>query len=63
MCGNYCNTSEPGVTSKHFTSDGNWSEYEPRIITVFLAMHDILDEAMGQLDFVQKHICLIVFQQ
>jgi len=47
-------TSEPGVTSQTFHSDGNWSEYEPRIITVFLAMHDILDEAMGPTRFCPK---------
>eukprot|EP00854_Cymbomonas_tetramitiformis_P014623 gene14623-biopygen15072 len=43
--------SEPGGASQDFHSDGNWSATAPRCITMFLALHDVLDEAMGPTRF------------
>ena len=40
-------TSSPGAASQAIHSDGHWSEAAPLVVTVFLALHDILDEAMG----------------
>ena len=46
--------SQPGVTSQAFHSDGNWNDQGPRVITVFLAMHDIFDDTMGPTRFCPK---------
>ena len=46
--------SQPGVTSQAFHSDGNWDSLGPRVITVFLALHDIFDEIMGPTRFCPK---------
>mmetsp|Transcript_5616 Transcript_5616/g.8070 ORF Transcript_5616/g.8070 Transcript_5616/m.8070 type:complete len:252 (-) Transcript_5616:15-770(-) len=43
--------SEPGAMSQPFHSDGNWSVTAPRYITLFLALQDILEEAMGPTRF------------
>ena len=44
-------TSEPGSAAQPMHSDGMWSATLPRIITVFLALHDVLDERMGPTRF------------
>lgn len=43
--------SEPGAQAQAIHSDADWNETAPRIITMFLALHDILDEAMGPTRF------------
>ena len=43
--------SQGGAASQAFHSDGNWSDEDPRVITVFLATHDIFDVAMGPTRF------------
>lgn len=40
-------TAEPGATSQEMHADGLWSATAPRVVTLFLALHDIVDEAMG----------------
>jgi len=44
-------TSEPGASAQDVHSDGCWNEDAPRIVTMFMAMHDILDEKMGPTRF------------
>lgn len=44
-------TSEPGAASQAVHSDGTWSTSHSRLITMFLALHDILDETMGPTHF------------
>ena len=43
--------SEPGATAQPFHADSNWSEAAPRLVTMFLALHDVLDEALGPTRF------------
>lgn len=43
--------SEPGAAAQAFHSDSNWDEQEPRVVTVFLAMQDILAADMGPTRF------------
>lgn len=44
-------TSEPGATEQMLHADGCWQASAPRVVTMFLALHDILDEAMGPTSF------------
>ena len=39
--------SEPGAAAQDVHSDSNYSEASPRLVTVFVALHDLLDERMG----------------
>ena len=39
--------SEPGAAAQDVHSDSNWSADVPRLVTVFVALHDLLDERMG----------------
>ena len=39
--------SEPGATAQAFHGDNCWRASDPRLVTIFLALHDILDEAQG----------------
>ena len=39
--------AEPGATAQQMHSDGDYSATSPRLITLFIALHDVLDEAMG----------------
>ena len=39
--------SEPGAAAQDVHSDGNWSADAPRLVTAFVALHDLLDERMG----------------
>ena len=39
--------SEPGAAAQDVHSDSNWSADAPRLVTVFIALHDLLDERMG----------------
>merc|ERR1719203_2574707 len=43
--------SDPGATAQAIHSDSCWSATSPRLITVFLALHDILDEVLGPTRF------------
>ena len=40
-------TSDPGTPGQYLHADACWSVAAPRLITVFLALHDIVDEALG----------------
>ena len=42
--------SEPGATAQDVHSDSNFSD-APRLVTVFIALHDLLDERMGPTHF------------
>merc|ERR1719483_468997 len=44
-------TSEPGAPEQDVHSDGCWNADAPKIVTMFMAMHDILDEKMGPTRF------------
>jgi len=44
-------TSEPGATGQSIHSDDNWSATAPRRLTIFLALHNVVDEAMGPTRF------------
>ena len=46
--------SEPGAKSQAMHSDGNWGPLQPRTMTMFLALHNIQDEAMGPTYFCPK---------
>ena len=39
--------SEPGAAAQDVHSDSNWSSEAPRLVTMFVALHDLLDERMG----------------
>ena len=39
--------SEPGAAAQEVHSDSNWSADAPRLVTMFVALHDLLDERMG----------------
>jgi len=39
--------SEPGAAAQDVHSDSNWSADAPRLVTMFVALHDLLDERMG----------------
>ena len=43
--------SEPGAAAQDVHSDSNWSADVPRLVTVFVALHDLLDECMGPTHF------------
>lgn len=44
-------TSEPGATEQPLHADACWSAGAPRLVTVFLALHDVLDKSMGPTRF------------
>ena len=39
--------SDPGAAAQDVHSDSNWSADAPRLVTMFVALHDLLDERMG----------------
>ena len=39
--------SEPGAAAQDVHSDSNFDIHAPRLVTVFIALHDLLDERMG----------------
>ena len=39
--------SEPGAAAQDVHSDSNWSADAKRLVTIFVALHDLLDERMG----------------
>ena len=43
--------SEPGAAAQGVHSDSNWSADAPRLVTMFVALHDLLDERMGPTHF------------
>jgi len=43
--------SEPGAAAQDVHSDSNWSADAPRLVTIFVALHDLLDERMGPTHF------------
>ena len=43
--------SEPGAAAQDVHSDSNWSADAPRLVTMFVALHDLLDERMGPTHF------------
>ena len=43
--------SEPGAAAQDVHSDSNWSADAPRLVTAFVALHDLLDERMGPTRF------------
>eukprot|EP00941_MAST-03F_sp_MAST-3F-sp1_P003723 g3723.t1 len=44
-------TANPGATKQGLHADACWTETAPRLITIFLALHDILDETLGPTRF------------
>jgi hypothetical protein len=44
-------TSDPGARSQDFHSDSFWRPTTPKLITMFLALHDILEENLGPTRF------------
>lgn len=54
LCGLLSITSRPGCPAQSMHSDGMWSESSPRLITMFLAVHNILDEAQGPTLFITQ---------
>lgn len=45
---------EPSAASQAVHSDGSWTASGPRLITIFLALHDIVDERMGPTRFYRE---------
>ena len=43
--------SEPGAAAQDVHSDSNYDAAAPRLVTVFVALHDVLDERMGPTRF------------
>ena len=43
--------SEPGCAAQSFHSDSEYCDSNPRICTVFLVLHDILEETLGPTEF------------
>ena len=43
--------SEPGAAAQDVHSDSNFDIHAPRLVTVFIALHDLLDERMGPTRF------------
>jgi ectoine hydroxylase-related dioxygenase (phytanoyl-CoA dioxygenase family) len=43
--------SEPGAAAQDVHSDSNFSADAPRLVTMFVALHDLLDERMGPTHF------------
>jgi len=43
--------SEPGAAAQDVHSDSNWSADASRLVTMFVALHDLLDERMGPTRF------------
>jgi len=43
--------SAPGADSQEWHGDSDWSAAGPRLCTVFLALHDILEQEMGPTSF------------
>ena len=43
--------SEPGAAAQDVHSDSNYSEASSRLVTMFVALHDVLDERMGPTHF------------
>ena len=43
--------SEPGAAAQDVHSDSNYDADAPRLVTVFVALHDLLDERMGPTHF------------
>ena len=44
-------TSLPGADAQAMHADGNWGAALPRIVTAFVALHDVLDERAGPTRF------------
>lgn len=44
-------TAMPSASAQEMHSDGMWSATGPRVVTVFLALHDIVEEAMAPTRF------------
>ena len=47
-------TSEPGAAAQSIHSDATWSATAPRLITMFLALHDVADASLGPTHFVEE---------
>ena len=43
--------SEPGAAAQDVHSDSNYDADAPRLVTAFIALHDVLDERMGPTRF------------
>jgi ectoine hydroxylase-related dioxygenase (phytanoyl-CoA dioxygenase family) len=43
--------SEPGAAAQEVHSDSNYDADAPRLVTAFVALHDLLDECMGPTHF------------
>lgn len=46
--------SQTGSAEQTVHSDGNWDASVPRVLTMFVALHDIADESMGPTRFYPK---------
>lgn len=47
LCGANAIAAEPGAAAQAVHSDGEWAEVAPRVITMFLALHDVVQKDMG----------------
>lgn len=54
LCGLTAISSEAATAAQDIHSDAEWSTEDQRLVTIFLAMHDILEEAMGPTRFVPE---------
>lgn len=52
LCGLSVIVAEPSTDAQPLHADGTWSRDGPRIVTLFVALHDILDETQGATRFV-----------
>ena len=54
--------SEPGAAEQPLHSDGYWSDSTPRLITMFLALHDIVwTQQWGRRPSASRRTCLVAF--
>ena len=54
LCGLSAIVSDPGAIRQSIHSDAEWRVNSPRLVTIFLALHDILTEDLGPTKFVPK---------
>jgi hypothetical protein len=54
LCGLSTIISDPGASKQAVHADAEWSADAPRLITIFIALHDIDSEDMGPTVFVPK---------
>ena len=53
-CGLSAIVSDPGAAAQDVHSDAEWSADGPRLVTAFLALHDVLEEELGPTRFIPQ---------